>query len=75
MANVLFLFFTYLLLVFYISNFDVTYNAAYLSSAYVPRTIKFTTFIDESLGKNKSVFSKHGGSKILPDIARKTLLD
>ena len=75
MANVLFLFFTYLLLVFYISNVDVTYNAAYLSSAYVPRTIKFTTFIDESLGKNKSVFSKHGCSKILPDIARKTLLD
>ena len=75
MVNVLFLFFTHLLLVFSISNFDFTYNGAFLSSAYVPRTIKFTTFIDESVGKNKLDFSKHGGSKVLPDIARKRLLD
>ena len=75
MVNVLFLFFTHLLLVFSISNFDFTYNGAFLSSAYVTRTIKFTTFIDESVGKNKLVFSKHGGSKVLPDILRKRLLD
>ena len=63
----LFVFFAHLLLVFLIPIFDaIRYNSAYLSCAYAPRTIKFTTPIDESIGKNKSISSKHGGYKILP---------
>ena len=59
MINALFLLFSFLFnLVFLISNFDVRYDGAYLSCAYVPCTVKFTTFIDELVGKNKSVFSK-----------------
>ena len=67
MINALFLLFSFLFnLVFLISNFDVRYDGAYLSCAYVPCTVKFTTFIDELVGKNKSVFSKHGDCKVLP---------
>ena len=52
--------FTYLFLVLF---FDIRkYNSAYLSCAYVPRPIKFTTFINESVGKNKSISSTHGGT-------------
>ena len=37
-----------------------------LSCAYVSRTMKFTTFTDESVEKNKSISSKQGVYKILP---------
>ena len=40
--------FNNLLVVFLILIFDVRrYNSAYLSCVYVPRPMKFTTFIDE----------------------------
>ena len=51
-----------LLVYFYFFNFsfDVRrYNDAYLSCAYVPRSMEFTTFIDESVRKNKSISSSH----------------
>ena len=38
----------------------------YLSCSYGPRPMKFTTFTDESVEKNKSVSSTHGEFKILP---------
>ena len=41
-------------------------NGAYFSCAYAPRTIKFATFIDHSVEKNKSIYSKHRDYKILP---------
>ena len=63
----LFLFYTHLLKVLLISIFDVRrYHVAYLSCAYLPRTMKFTTVIDELVGKNESIPSKHGGYKTLP---------
>ena len=37
--------------------------------------MKFTTFIDESLGKNKSISSIYGGYKFLLYIKRKRLLE
>ena len=47
-------FFTHLLLVSLISIFDFTrYNGAYMSCGYVSRLMKFTTFMNESVGKNK----------------------
>ena len=60
-----YLFFFFVLLisfqVFFISIFDVSrFNGSQLSCAYVPLTIIFTMFIDESVGKNKSISSKHG---------------
>ena len=56
------------------SSFDVTkYDGAYLCCAYVPCAIKFTAFTDESLEKNKSVSSKHGGFNIWSWIARERL--
>ena len=67
MINATICFFTYFLLVFLMSNFDVKrYNGLYLSCCYAPRPIKFTFFIDESVGKSKSISSPHGGFKILP---------
>ena len=67
MINATILFFTHFLLVFVMSEFDVTrHNGSYLSCCYAPCPMKFTTFIDESVGKNKSISSKHGGFKILP---------
>ena len=66
MINATFCFFTHLLFVFLISIFDIKrFNDAYLSCTYVPRTVKFTTFIDESVGKNKLISSKPAGHKIL----------
>ena len=53
-------------LVFAIYVFDDRrYDGAYLSCAYVPHSIKFTEFIDESVEKIKSISSKHGRFKIL----------
>ena len=66
MTNATFCFFTHLLFIFLISIFDVErFNDAYLSCTYVPRTVKFTTFIDESVGKYKSISSKPAGHTIL----------
>ena len=62
----LFVFFTHLLFVFQISFFDIRrYNTAYWICPYVLRPMKFTTFIDESVEKNKSVSYRHGGYKFL----------
>ena len=56
--------FTNLLLVFLRSIFDARgYDGSYLSWSYAPRPIKF---IVESVEKNKSISSTHGGFKILP---------
>ena len=56
-----FLFYSFHFRVFFISIFDVSrFNGSQLSCAYVPLTIIFTMFIDESVGKNKSISSKHG---------------
>ena len=47
---------------FLISIFDVRrYNGEYLSRAYVPHLMKFTSFMDESVEKNKSTSSTQGG--------------
>ena len=56
----LFLLFTHLFLAFF------NFNGAYLSCAYVPRLVKFTTFMDESVEENKSISSTQGDYKILP---------
>ena len=51
-------------LFFLISIFDVRrYNGAYLSCAYVPRKMKFTKFIDESVEKNNQ-FPANTGAKM-----------
>ena len=53
MTNATINFFTHLLLGLLMLTFDVRrYNGSYLSSAYVPRPTKFTSFIDESVEKN-----------------------
>ena len=46
-----------------------------MSCAYVLRPIKFTTFIDESVGKNKSIASIHGSYTFLLEIVRKGLFE
>ena len=73
----LFLLLTHLLLVFFlISIFDVRwFNGAYLSYAYVPRLMKFTKFMDESVEKNKSISRTQVGYKILPKMGRKRLFE
>ena len=49
------------------SNFDVRrYNGSYLSCSYASRAMKFTTFIEELVEKDKSIFNTHGGFKIVP---------
>ena len=63
-------------LFFLMSNFDVRrYNGSYLSCWYGPRPLKFTTFVDESVEKNKSISSIDWGFKILPKIVRKRLVE
>ena len=60
-------FFTHFHVVFLMSNFDVRrYNGSYLSCSYASRAMKFTTFIDELVEKDKSIFNTHGGFKIVP---------
>ena len=67
MINATTCFCTHLLLIFSMSIFDVRrYNGSYLSCSYVPRPMKFTVSIDESVEKVKSISSKHGGFKFLP---------
>ena len=62
MVNANTCFFNHLIVVFLISIFEVRRcNSAYLSCVYVPRLVKFTTFIDESVGKNKLVSRIHEG--------------
>ena len=44
--------FTHFVLVFLMSNCDIRkHNGSYLSCYYASRSIKFTTFIDESVKK------------------------
>ena len=65
-------FLTHFHLIFLLADFIVRrYNGSYLSCCYPPPSnpccpMKFTTFIDESAGKNKSISSTHGDFKILP---------
>ena len=48
------------------SIFDVrSYNGSYMSCPYAPCLNKFTTFIDESVSKNKLISSSHGRFKTL----------
>ena len=64
MQMLLFVFFTHLLLVFLISIFGVRrYNAVY--ELYAP-LMKFTTIMNNSLGKNKLISITLGGYKKLP---------
>ena len=58
------------------SVFDFrSYIGSYLSCFYSSRPKKFTAFIVESVEKNKSISSTHGGFKILPGIPRKRLFE
>ena len=48
------------------SIFDVRRYVSYLNCSFVPHPVKFTAFISKSVEKNKSISSKHGGFKVLP---------
>ena len=50
-------FFTHFHVVFLMSDFDVRrYNGSYLSCSYASHAMKFTTFIEELVEKNKINF-------------------
>ena len=76
MINATICFFSHLLLVFLMPDFYVRrYDGTYLSWAYIPRQMKFTMSIDESVEKNKPISSKHRGFKILLKLTRKRLFE